>query len=187
MNCPEAQQLLLEFVEGTLEEGVADEVRQHIEACAECMKRLEEQSSRTRRLVALGRIPAPDQLDEITSAIERVEHPKLFGVIPLRALLIALAVITFLGPGVVNTMIAIGIGAIPGYARLIRGDVLSFLARDHVLAARSLGAGDVRRMVKHLLGNHNIVRVIGGQCKHSHARFRKRCKQTAENSRHFQV
>ena len=66
-------------------------------------------------------------------------------------LLLALAVITFLGPGVVNTMIAIGIGAIPGYARLIRGDVLSFLARDHVLAARSLGAGDVRLMVKHLL------------------------------------
>lgn len=66
-------------------------------------------------------------------------------------LLIALAVITFLGPGVVNTMIAIGIGAIPGYARLIRGDVLSFMARDHVLAARSLGAGDVRLMVKHLL------------------------------------
>lgn len=66
-------------------------------------------------------------------------------------LLLALAVITFLGPGITNTMIAIGIAGIPGYARLVRGDVLSLLSRDHVLAARSLGAGDLRLMRKHLL------------------------------------
>lgn len=66
-------------------------------------------------------------------------------------LLLALAVITFLGPGVTNTMIAIGIAGIAGYARLVRGDVLSLLARDHVLAARSLGAGHIRLMAKHLL------------------------------------
>lgn len=66
-------------------------------------------------------------------------------------LLLALAVITFLGPGLTNTMIAIGIGGIPGYARLMRGEVLALLERDFVSAARSLGAGDLRIMGRHLL------------------------------------
>ena len=66
-------------------------------------------------------------------------------------LLLALAVITFLGPGLTNTMIAIGIGGIPGYARLMRGEVLSLLERDYVSAARSLGASDPRIMTSHLL------------------------------------
>jgi len=66
-------------------------------------------------------------------------------------LLLALAVITFLGPGMVNTMIAIGVGGIPGYARLVRGEVLTLLNRDHVLAARLLGAGTMRLMTSHLL------------------------------------
>ncbi|HKK92246.1 MAG TPA: ABC transporter permease [Longimicrobiales bacterium] len=65
-------------------------------------------------------------------------------------ILLALAVITFLGPGLVNTMIAIGIGGIPGYARLARGEVLSLIERDHVVAARSLGARNLRLMWKHL-------------------------------------
>lgn len=66
-------------------------------------------------------------------------------------ILLALAVITFLGPGLTNTMIAIGIGGIPGYARLVRGEVLSLLERDFVVAAKSLGANDLRVMLKHLI------------------------------------
>lgn len=66
-------------------------------------------------------------------------------------ILLALAVITFLGPGLTNTMIAIGIGGIPGYARLVRGEVLSLLERDYVTAAKALGANHLRVMVKHLI------------------------------------
>ena len=66
-------------------------------------------------------------------------------------LLLALTVITFLGPGLVNTMIAIGIGGVPGYARLVRGEVLALRDRDHVTAARSLGARDVRLLTRHVL------------------------------------
>ena len=66
-------------------------------------------------------------------------------------LLLALAVITFLGTGMVNTMIAIGIGGIPGYARLVRGEVLTLRKRDHVLAARSIGATNLRIMTRHIL------------------------------------
>ena len=66
-------------------------------------------------------------------------------------LLLALAVITILGPGLTNAMIAIGIGGIPEYARLMRGEVMSLLGRDHVLAARSVGARGFRIMVRHLI------------------------------------
>ena len=66
-------------------------------------------------------------------------------------LLLALAVITFLGPGMVNTMIAIGIGGIPGYARLVRSEVLAVRHRDHVVAARAIGASDLRVMTRHIL------------------------------------
>ena len=66
-------------------------------------------------------------------------------------ILLALAVITFLGPGLTNTMIAIGIGGIPGYARLVRGEMLSLLERDHVVAAKALGANHPRVIARHLL------------------------------------
>lgn len=66
-------------------------------------------------------------------------------------LLLALAVVTFLGTGLVNTMIAIGIGGIPGYARLVRGEVLMLRDRDYVTAARAIGASDLRVMVRHIL------------------------------------
>lgn len=66
-------------------------------------------------------------------------------------LLLALAVVTFLGTGLVNTMIAIGIGGIPGYARLVRGEVMSIRDRDHVTAARAVGASDLRIMARHIL------------------------------------
>ncbi len=66
-------------------------------------------------------------------------------------ILLALAVITFLGPGMTNTIIAIGIGGIPGYARLIRGEVLSLIERDHIPAARALGARSLRIIAKHLM------------------------------------
>ncbi len=66
-------------------------------------------------------------------------------------LLLALAIIAILGPGLTNAMIAIGIGGIPEYARLMRGEVLSLLGRDHVLAARAMGASDLRVMWRHLI------------------------------------
>ena len=66
-------------------------------------------------------------------------------------LLLALAVITFLGTGLTNTVVAIGIGGIPGYARLVRGEVLTLLNREHVSAARLLGASTLRLMTRHLL------------------------------------
>lgn len=66
-------------------------------------------------------------------------------------LLIALAVVSILGPGLRNTMIAIGIGGIARYARLMRGEILALMRRDFVLSARAIGASGPRIVVRHLL------------------------------------
>jgi peptide/nickel transport system permease protein len=68
-------------------------------------------------------------------------------------LLLAIAIVATLGPGQANTVLAIGIGAIPGYARLIRGQILSLREREFVLAARSLGAPADRILLRHLVPN----------------------------------
>ncbi|HEY1298429.1 MAG TPA: nickel transporter permease, partial [Chloroflexota bacterium] len=68
-------------------------------------------------------------------------------------ILLAIAVVAILGPGLRNAMIAIGIVYIPHYARVARGSVLSVRAREYVDAARALGADDSRIMRQHVLPN----------------------------------
>jgi peptide/nickel transport system permease protein len=68
-------------------------------------------------------------------------------------ILLAIAVVAILGPGLRNAMIAIGIVYVPHYARVVRGAVLSVRARDYVEAARALGAQDGRIMWQHVLPN----------------------------------
>ena len=68
-------------------------------------------------------------------------------------LLLALIIVAALGPGLTNSMIAIGIVYTPQYARLIRGQVLAVRQADYVRAARALGAARVRIMLRHVLPN----------------------------------
>lgn len=68
-------------------------------------------------------------------------------------LLLALAVVAVLGPGLVNVMIAIGIGNVPVFIRLARASTLSVRERDYVLAARSIGGSDSRIMARYILPN----------------------------------
>ncbi len=68
-------------------------------------------------------------------------------------LILIIALVTILGPGVVNVMIAIGLNSFPVYARLVRGQTLSMKERDFVLAARSLGATNRRIALRHVLPN----------------------------------
>src|SRR4030088_2441932 len=69
------------------------------------------------------------------------------------SILLAIAVVAILGPGLRNAMIAIGIVYIPHYARVVRGAVLSVRAREYVEAARAVGAPDGRVMIQQLLPN----------------------------------
>ncbi|MBV9328170.1 MAG: ABC transporter permease [Chloroflexi bacterium] len=68
-------------------------------------------------------------------------------------ILLAIAVVAILGPGLRNAMIAIGIVYVPHYARVARGSVLSVRSREYVDAARALGADDPRIMRQHVLPN----------------------------------
>ncbi len=68
-------------------------------------------------------------------------------------LLLALIIVAALGPGLTNSMIAIGIVYTPQYARLIRGQVLAVRQADYVRAARALGASRTRQMLRHVLPN----------------------------------
>lgn len=69
------------------------------------------------------------------------------------ALLLAIVVVSILGPGMRNAMIAVGVAQLPIYARLVRGQVLSNKAREFVMAARAVGASDLRIMQVHILPN----------------------------------
>lgn len=64
-----------------------------------------------------------------------------------------LAVIAFLDPSIWNIMIVIGMTSWMGVARLIRAEFLSLRERDFVLAARALGASDLRLIFRHILPN----------------------------------
>jgi peptide/nickel transport system permease protein len=69
------------------------------------------------------------------------------------ALLLAIAITSALGPNLRNTMIAIGIVAIPVYTRLTRGQVLQAKEREYIEAARTAGASQARIAFRHILPN----------------------------------
>jgi peptide/nickel transport system permease protein len=73
--------------------------------------------------------------------------------IAIPGLILLMALLTILGPGTLNVMIAIGLGAFPVFARLIRAQTLSVKERDFVLSARCLGAGPVRILRSHIFPN----------------------------------
>jgi ABC-type dipeptide/oligopeptide/nickel transport system permease subunit len=69
------------------------------------------------------------------------------------AYLLAIAIVAFLGPGLNKAMIAIGFVGIPVYARLVRSTVLSVSQNEYVLAARAIGVGKSRLLLRHIVPN----------------------------------
>ena len=68
-------------------------------------------------------------------------------------ILLAIAFVAFLGPGVFNLILALCIGGWVGYARLVRAQVLAVKEREFVEAARALGANDLRIVARHIIPN----------------------------------
>ena len=68
-------------------------------------------------------------------------------------ILIALSVVALLGPSLQNAVIAVGISAIPWYARVVRGAVMVERQKQYFEAAESLGAKGERLVVRHVLPN----------------------------------
>jgi peptide/nickel transport system permease protein len=80
--------------------------------------------------------------------------------IALPIILLALTIVTALGPGLVNIMIAIGIAWIPYYTRMVRGAVLSVREYSFVEAARVLGLSDGRILLRHILPNIIVPLIV---------------------------
>ena len=69
------------------------------------------------------------------------------------SLLLAIAIVATLGPGIWQVMTAVGISLIPIFARVTRGSVLTVKEQNYVLAAKALGASKIVIMVRHILPN----------------------------------
>lgn len=84
---------------------------------------------------------------------------RFFNVIVMNAflsfpgILLAIAFVAFLGPGLFNLILALAIGGWVGYARLVRAQVLATREKEFVEAARALGASDWRVVTRHILPN----------------------------------
>ena len=73
--------------------------------------------------------------------------------ISIPGILLAIAIVAALGPGMVNVMIAVGLASIPGYTRITRATVLTIREREFIEAARAIGASDLRIIARHILPN----------------------------------
>jgi len=85
---------------------------------------------------------------------DRLVSGLLFNVfLSFPGILLAIAMVAFLGPSLKNLIVALSVIGWVGYARLMRGQVLKVREYDFVTAARALGASDLRILIKHILPN----------------------------------
>lgn len=68
-------------------------------------------------------------------------------------ILLAIAIVNVLGPGLMNVMIAVGIASIPTYARIVRASVLSIREQEFVESARAIGENDFSIIFRYILPN----------------------------------
>ena len=75
-------------------------------------------------------------------------------------IILAILIVAVLGVGLVNAALAVGISGIPRFARVTRAATLSLVARDFVEAARAVGAGHSRIVLRHLLPNLTPILIV---------------------------
>ena len=75
-------------------------------------------------------------------------------------LLLAIVIVSALGPGMLNTILAIGVWTVPAFARVARSAVLQLKERDFVSAALALGAKEERVLRVHLVPNFGATLVV---------------------------
>jgi peptide/nickel transport system permease protein len=78
------------------------------------------------------------------------------------SLLLAIAIVTVLGPGLINALLAIGIVSIPSYARVVRASVLSVREMDYVSATRALGGSNFQILFLRILPNALTPLIVQG-------------------------
>lgn len=78
------------------------------------------------------------------------------------SLLLAIAIVAVLGPGLINALLAIGIVSIPAYARVVRASVLVVKEMDYVAASKALGAAPLRLLSDRILPNALTPLIVQG-------------------------
>ena len=78
------------------------------------------------------------------------------------SLLLAIAIVTVLGPGLINTLLAVAIVSIPVYARVVRSSVLSIKEMEYIAASRALGASPGRILFTRVLPNSLTPLIVVG-------------------------
>ncbi|WP_297597147.1 nickel transporter permease [uncultured Cetobacterium sp.] len=78
------------------------------------------------------------------------------------SILLAIAIVSALGPNLVNLMVAISISSIPRYARIVRASVLSIRDQEFVEAAKAIGASDARIILRHIIPNSLAPVIVQG-------------------------
>jgi len=78
------------------------------------------------------------------------------------SLLLAIAIVTVLGPGLINALLAIGIVSIPAYARVVRASVLSVREMDYVSATRALGGNPFQILFLRIMPNALTPLIVQG-------------------------
>jgi ABC-type dipeptide/oligopeptide/nickel transport system permease subunit len=78
------------------------------------------------------------------------------------SLLLAISIVTILGPGLINALIGITITYIPQYARLMRASVLSIKEQEFILAQRAIGTNPLRIVFNHILPNAITPIIVQG-------------------------
>jgi peptide/nickel transport system permease protein len=86
-------------------------------------------------------------------AVDNVLMRFIDALLSLPGLLLPLALLASIGPGVGTVSLALGIAFTPTIARLMRAQALSVMARDYTMAAIALGAGNTRIMLRHVAPN----------------------------------
>lgn len=74
-------------------------------------------------------------------------------VMTIPGILLALAIAAALGPHLLNIVLAVAISAIPGYARVMRGQIMSIKSRPYITASRSIGTPNRTIILRHVLPN----------------------------------
>jgi peptide/nickel transport system permease protein len=76
------------------------------------------------------------------------------------SIILAILIVAVLGVGLWNAALAVGISGIPRFARITRAATLSLVARDFVEAARAVGSGRMRIVLRHLLPNLTPILIV---------------------------
>ena len=78
------------------------------------------------------------------------------------SILLAISIVSALGGGLFNVMLAVGISSIPGYARIVRASVITLKGQEFIEAARAIGANDSRIIMKHIIPNSLAPIIVQG-------------------------